>query len=71
MPKKYYAHVAGVVTEEDVKEFAKGVILDDGYETKPGALTILKAMIFLKSSLVITEGKFHQVKRMFEAVGKK
>ena len=51
MPKKYYAHVAGVVTEEDVKEFAKGVILDDGYETKPGALTILKAMIFLKSSL--------------------
>lgn len=49
--EKYYAHVAGVVTEEDVKEFAKGVILDDGYETKPGALTILKAMIFLKSSL--------------------
>ncbi|MFH4146987.1 pseudouridine synthase, partial [Acinetobacter baumannii] len=26
VPKKYYAHVAGVVTEEDVKEFAKGVI---------------------------------------------
>jgi len=43
VPKKYYAHVAGVVTEEDVKEFAKGVILDDGYETKPGALTILKS----------------------------
>ncbi|HFK1727334.1 TPA: pseudouridine synthase [Bacillus cereus] len=70
-PKKYYAHVAGVVTEEDVKEFAKGVILDDGYETKPGALTILKSDDISEIELVITEGKFHQVKRMFEAVGKK
>ncbi len=69
--KKYYAHVAGVVTEEDVKEFAKGVILDDGYETKPGALTILKSDDISEIELVITEGKFHQVKRMFEAVGKK
>ena len=71
VPKKYYAHVAGVVTEEDVKEFAKGVILDDGYETKPGALTILKSDDISEIELVITEGKFHQVKRMFEAVGKK
>ena len=68
--EKYYAHVAGVVTEEDVKEFAKGVILDDGYETKPGALTILKSDDISEIELVITEGKFHQVKRMFEAVGK-
>ncbi|ACP16126.1 RNA pseudouridine synthase family protein [Bacillus anthracis str. CDC 684] len=71
VPKKYYAHVAGVVTEEDVKEFAKGVILDDGYETKPGALTILKSDDISEIELVITEGKFHQVKRMFEAVGEK
>ncbi|WP_166703390.1 pseudouridine synthase [Bacillus albus] len=71
VPKKYYAHIAGVVTEEDVKEFAKGVILDDGYETKPGALTILKSDDISEIELVITEGKFHQVKRMFEAVGKK
>ncbi|EAO51655.1 Ribosomal small subunit pseudouridine synthase A [Bacillus thuringiensis serovar israelensis ATCC 35646] len=71
VPKKYYAHVAGVVTEEDVKEFAKGVILDDGYETKPGTLTILKSDDISEIELVITEGKFHQVKRMFEAVGKK
>ncbi|EJQ50079.1 pseudouridine synthase [Bacillus cereus BAG5X1-1] len=71
VPKKYYAHVSGVVTEEDVKEFAKGVILEDGYETKPGELTILKSDDISEIELVITEGKFHQVKRMFEAVGKK
>ena len=71
VPKKYYAHVAGVVTEEDVKEFAKGVILDDGYETKPGALTILKSDDISEIELVITEGKFHQVKRMFEKIKKK
>lgn len=71
VPKKYYAKVAGVVTEEDVKAFQKGVILDDGYETKPGELTILHSDEISEIELVITEGKFHQVKRMFEAVGKK
>ncbi|MED1401426.1 pseudouridine synthase [Bacillus mycoides] len=71
VPKKYYAHISGVVTEEDVIEFAKGVILEDGYETKPGKLTILKSDDISEIELVITEGKFHQVKRMFEAVGKK
>ncbi|WP_369902220.1 pseudouridine synthase [Bacillus manliponensis] len=71
VPKKYYAKVAGVVTEEDVKEFQKGVILDDGYETKPGELTILHSDEISEIELVITEGKFHQVKRMFGAVGKK
>lgn len=71
VPKKYYAKVAGVVTEEDVKEFQKGVILDDGYETKPGELTILHSDEISEIELIITEGKFHQVKRMFESVGKK
>lgn len=71
VPKKYYAEIAGKVTEEDVEAFERGVILDDGYETKPGYLTILKSDDVSEIELVITEGKFHQVKRMFEAVGKK
>lgn len=71
VPKKYYAHIEGVVTEKDVEDFAKGVVLDDGYETKPGELTILNSDDISEIELVITEGKFHQVKRMFEAVGKK
>lgn len=45
--------------------------MDDGYETKPGTLKILKSGITSDIELTITEGKFHQVKRMFEAVGKR
>lgn len=71
VPKTYYAHIEGVVTEEDVMAFSKGVTLDDGYETKPGALEILTSGKVSEIELTITEGKFHQVKRMFEAVGKK
>ncbi|SFD30367.1 pseudouridine synthase [Bacillus sp. UNCCL81] len=71
VPKKYYATIDGVVTEADIKAFEKGVTLEDGYLTKPGYLTILKSGEESEIELVIMEGKFHQVKRMFEAVGKK
>jgi len=70
VPKTYYAHIEGIVTEEDTKQFSAGVILDDGYETKPGQLRILKSADISEIELTITEGKYHQVKRMFEAVGK-
>ena len=69
--KTYYAKVEGVVTEEDVKAFAEGVTLDDGYETMPAELEILKSDDISEIELTIHEGKFHQVKRMFESVGKK
>lgn len=71
VPKTYFAVIDGEVTDEDIKAFAEGVTLDDGYETKPGALKILKSGIRSDIELTITEGKFHQVKRMFEAVGKR
>lgn len=71
VPKTYYAHVSGVVTEEDIEDFNHGVMLDDGYVTKPGNLKILKSDEISEIELTITEGKFHQVKRMFEAVDKK
>ncbi len=70
VPKTYFAKINGVVTEEDVLAFEKGVTLDDGYETKPGELTILSSDELSEIELTIHEGKFHQVKRMFEAVGK-
>ena len=56
---------------KDIDAFEKGVILDDGYHTKPGYLEILKSGSISEIELTITEGKFHQVQRMFEAVGKK
>ncbi|MEC1521619.1 pseudouridine synthase [Neobacillus niacini] len=71
VPKTYFAVIDQEVTQEDIKAFAEGVTLDDGYETKPGELKILKSGIRSDIELTITEGKFHQVKRMFEAVGKK
>ncbi len=71
VPKTYYATIDGVVTEADIEAFRKGVELDDGYVTKPGELVILKSGDVSEIELTIQEGKFHQVKRMFEAVGKK
>lgn len=71
VPKTYYAKIQGKVTEEDILAFEKGVILDDGYEIMPSQLKILKSDDMSEIELTIHEGKFHQVKRMFESVGKK
>ncbi|WP_413378963.1 pseudouridine synthase [Alkalihalobacillus sp. 1P02AB] len=68
--KTYIAKVKGEVTEKDIEAFAKGVKLEDGYVTKPADLTIMEAGPYSRISLTITEGKFHQVKRMFISVGK-
>ncbi|QTD41372.1 pseudouridine synthase [Sporosarcina sp. Te-1] len=71
VPKTYYARIEGTVTEEDILLFSQGLTLEDGFETKPGILRILDSNQISEIELTITEGKFHQVKRMFEAVGKR
>jgi len=71
VPKKYYALVSGNVTNDDAQKFAQGVVLDDGCKTLPSKLCILRSGNRSEVELVIYEGKYHQVKRMFEAVGKK
>lgn len=71
VPKTYFAVIDSAVTYEDVEAFKNGVTLDDGYRTKPGELEVIKSDTYSDIELTITEGKFHQVKRMFEAVGKK
>ncbi|MGE7622766.1 pseudouridine synthase [Viridibacillus sp. NPDC096237] len=71
VPKVYYAQIDGEVTEADIEAFSRGVVLEDGYMTKPGELVILNAGPTSEIELTISEGKFHQVKRMFESVGKK
>ncbi|WP_136604404.1 pseudouridine synthase [Paenibacillus dokdonensis] len=76
VPKTYLALVSGDVNGEDIEQFAKGVTLDDGYVTLPGELVILEQErqednVLSRIELTIHEGKFHQVKRMFESVGKK
>lgn len=69
--KVYYAKIAGFVADDDVERFAEGLTLEDGYQTKPARLNILTAGEQSEIEITITEGKFHQVKRMFIAVGKK
>ena len=71
VPKTYYAKIDGLVTNDDIKVFEEGVILDDGYKTMSSQLKILKSDDISEIELTIHEGKFHQVKRMFESVGKK
>ncbi len=68
--KVYYAKVKGVVTEKDVKAFSEGMSLGQGEMAKPAALEILTSDEISEIRLTIQEGKFHQVKRMFQSVGK-
>ncbi|WP_071460436.1 pseudouridine synthase [Bacillus massilinigeriensis] len=70
VPKTYFALIDKQVTQGDIEAFRNGVTLDDGYSTKPGDLRILTEGMPSKILLTITEGKFHQVKRMFRSVGK-
>ena len=56
---------------EDVEKFAKGVSIGENEMTKPAVLKILVSDEISEIELTIQEGKFHQVKRMFEAVDKK
>lgn len=81
--KVYYAEVCGTVTDDDVKAFEDGVtFLDDGYKTMPAKLEIIETdnSVILNDSeeshtskcyITIKEGKFHQVKKMFQAVNKR
>lgn len=67
--KTYYAKITGEVLDKHIAEFNQGVILDDGYETKPADLKIISSGEQSEITLSISEGKFHQVKRMFRAIG--
>lgn len=67
--KTYYAEIDGKVEAKHQAQFLDGIILDDGYETKPAHLEIEKSDSTSQITLSICEGKFHQVKRMFQAIG--
>ncbi|MGX7201938.1 16S rRNA pseudouridine(516) synthase [Enterococcus plantarum] len=72
--KEYFAIIQGIVTEEDIRHFAAGFALTDKEQVKPSELIIESVDETNEQSeirLTIQEGKFHQVKRMFEAVDKK
>ena len=69
--KVYYAKIDKAVDEKDVEAFKNGITLDDGYKCKEGKLEIINSSNEGAEVMVtIQEGKYHQVKRMFEALGK-
>lgn len=70
--KLYYAHInGGKLTDKDVKAFEKGILFkDDSYRCLPAKLEILETGNESKCNITIKEGKFHQIKRMFEAIDK-
>ncbi len=70
VPKTYYAKIMGRVTPEHVTLFLQGVDIGEDTLTKPAVLEILcSGETTSEIKVTITEGKFHQVKRMFHATG--
>lgn len=69
--KTYYAKIEGQVTEQDVEAFREGIDIGDDKLTMPAVLEILHSSDISEIQVTIQEGRFHQIKRMFEAVGKK
>lgn len=67
--KVYFARVEGILPSDVKEQFAKGLTLDGDVKTLPARLELLKEGPVSEVHLTIHEGKFHQVKRMFEAVG--
>ena len=70
--KSYLAQVKGIMTQEDVETFTKGIPLKD-FTCQPAKLEIVSVDSVKNQSLVrvtIAEGKFHQVKRMVAYCGK-
>lgn len=71
--KTYVAKVKGIIQNDDLKRLRLGVMVD-GRKTKPAKTRLKEVDRHKQTSLVqltIHEGRYHQVKRMFEAVGHK
>jgi len=70
--KEYYVEVNGPLDEDAVETFKRGVVFHGGYQCKPSTLTIIESSDnFSRATVTISEGKFHQVKKMFLCVGVK
>ena len=67
--KTYYARIAGQVEPEHVQAFFEGLDIGDEKKTLPADLHILQSGPESEIEVTIREGRYHQVKRMFEAIG--
>ena len=68
--KEYYVEVNGSLDNSCIQRFHDGIVFHDGTICKPAILSILESSpSFSKASVVISEGKFHQIKKMFLCIG--
>ena len=65
LPKTYRVHCRDILSVEAIKDLAQGVTLEDGYTCLPAHVERIDERTIL---LTICEWKYHQVKRMLEAV---
>lgn len=70
--KKYYVEILNDISDEDIERFCNGLEIRDGkdelYITKQAKL---EKITNKSCNVIITEGKFHQIKRMFEKLDNK
>ena len=70
--KKYYVKIAKTLSENDVKILENGIKLEENFITKKAKVEIISEDLCENDDnqvyITISEGKFHQVKRMFKAV---
>ena len=70
--KTYQVVVNGPLTSDHIQKFKDGIVFLDGTTCKPAQLEILDiSPTESHASITISEGKFHQVKKMFLSVGVK
>jgi 16S rRNA pseudouridine516 synthase len=65
--KQYIAIIDAPVTPDQIEIFENGIIIDGGYACLPAKLEIVEET---RVRVTIHEGKYHQIKRMFEALGR-
>lgn len=66
VPKTYRFECERNVTDEDIKRLSEGITLDGGYVTKDAHIKLDETR--RSGEITITEGKYHQIKRMFVCV---
>lgn len=64
--KRYFACLDVPADAADAAAFREGILLEDGTICRPAGLEIRKEGVYV----TIFEGRYHQIKRMFEARGK-
>ena len=70
--KKYYVELNDTLTEEMCRQITEGVWIEKDTIPRPAILEVLDNVPGrIRVNLTIHEGRFHQVKKMFEAVGRR